>query len=301
MSTPVPADNQSLSPEVAALVASIPVWAGAREIHVAPLQDVISLNNANYRVSADGAEYVLRVAAPTAALLGVRRNDEHNAARAAARAGVAPEILYFDTDGNMVTPFIRGKHWQPADFFTETNQCRLAETVRRLHEVRDVRAGVSVFERVERLLESAQTMNVEMPPHLEKHRYRMREWDQLRREDTRFGPGLCHNDLWANNFLDDGENLSLLDWEFAGVGDGLYDLATLCMAGKYSPEQQGQFLHLYGYTEPGDLQTLQTMKEMVRYFEASWGLVQHGLRGSSGFDYLGYSQRTFAAMENPDG
>ena len=36
----------------------------------------------------------------------------------------------------------------------------------------------------------------------------------------------CHNDLLTANFLDDGERLRILDWEYAGMGDRFFDLAN---------------------------------------------------------------------------
>ena len=293
----------SLDPQVHSVVARIPLWTAAREIHVAALQGVTSLNNANYRVAADGADYVLRIAAGTARFLGVRREEEREAALAAARAGLSPEVLYFDPQGHMVTPFLRGRHWQPEEFRQESNIARLAQTLRRLHAIKTVHAEGSVFRRVERLLESAQVLGVPLPDNLELHRHKMDQLEQRRRVETRFAPGLGHNDLWANNFLDDGDRLWLLDWEFGGGNaDGLYDLATIALAGNYTPEQQSLLLHLYyEETSPSDLHSLQAMTYAVRFFEAAWALVQHGLRGSSGFDYRGYSQRTFQAIAGDEG
>ena len=302
-----------LDPAVQAVVARVPLWSGAQQIHVAPLQDgVISLNNANYRVAVEGADYVLRIAADTAGLLGVRREEEREVATAAAQAGLSPEVLFFDPQhGHMVTPFIQGRHWRPEEFRDQTNIARLAQTLRQLHAIKQVQTQGSVFGRVERLLDSARALGVLLPGNLDVHRDRLRQLDERRRADTHFDPGLGHNDLWANNFLDDGQRLWLLDWEFGGGNaDGLYDLATVALAGQYTPEQQASLLHQYysSDTAPTDRQRclqdalhwLQAMKYAVRFFEACWALVQHGLRGSSGFDYLGYAQRTLEAITRED-
>ena len=104
--------------------------------------------------------------------------------------------------------------------------------------------------------------------------------EQKRLRDPRYSDGLAHNDLWANNFLDDGAHLYLVDWEFSGTGDTLIDLATISMAGRYSEEEQSALLRALGLTKPGDIATLQTIKWVVWFFEAARALVMHGIRGS---------------------
>jgi thiamine kinase-like enzyme len=271
------------------LAATIPLFRDAREIAIQPLEGVVSLNNANYRVTADGAEYVLRVASAGAAHLGIRRDEEREAALAAARVGVGPEVRYFDDGGHMVTPFIPGRHWTGEELRGEEHQRRLAETLRRMRDCPGLQAQGSVYRRVERLLASARGLQVELPAEMERLVARMHAFEAERQ--GRFVPGLCHNDLWCNNFLDDGQRLWLLDWEFSGAGDGLYDVATITLAGDYSETEQRDFLTLCGYTATGDEADLRQMRWLVSLFEGSWAFVQHGLRGSAGFDYLGYARK----------
>jgi thiamine kinase-like enzyme len=274
-----------IAPEVQALAARIPLFADATDLHIAPLAGVISLNNTSYRVEAGGATYLLRVGAETARYLGIRREEEIEAARAAAKAGVAPDVLYSEPTGVMVMPFIVGKHWDPDAFHEPANIARLAATLRRLHAVTTVAAQGSEYRRIEWLLESAVALGLELPPNSDDLRAKLARIERERTGDPRYVPGLAHNDFWANNFLDDGERLYLVDWEFSGTGEPLIDLATISMAGRYSEEEQYALLRAYGLTEPGDLATLQTMKWVVTLFEGAWALVMHGIRGSGAAAY----------------
>ena len=294
---------QEVPQNVRALVSRIPLFEDVSNIEIAPLQDVISLNNANYRVTSDGKAYLVRIGADTARFLGIRRDEEIAAAQAAARAGVAPEILYAEPDGCMVMPFITGRHWKPEEFHEPSNMARIADVLRRLHHVQDAQANTSIYERVERLLASARSLSVELPPNLNAHWETMKRIAQARSEDAVAAPGLTHGDLWANNFLDDGQQLWLLDWEFAGRGDALYDLATLSMAGGYSEAEQQTLLDVYGYNASNGLENLRRMQWVARLFEGGWALVQHGLiaagqRAPADFDYLDYANRMFAALES---
>lgn len=286
-----------LPSNVQALLARIPLFAEANDLRIAPLEGVISLNNTNYRVTVGERDYLLRVAADTARFLGVRREEEIEAARAAAAVGVGPEILYAEPQGHMVMAFIHGRHWQPEEFHEEANIRRIAETLRRLHSVTNVRAEGSVYRRIERLLDSARSLSLELPSELDALLETLSRIEASRRADTRFPPGLSHNDFWGNNFLDDGNQLWLVDWEFSGSGDGLHDLATIAMGMRYSEVEQTLLLTTYGYTDPGDPERLQSLFYVVRFFEAAWALVMHGLGVASDFDYQAHARRMFDALQ----
>ncbi|MDX1933476.1 MAG: choline kinase family protein [Capsulimonadales bacterium] len=297
-------DSEAVPAAVVALAAGIPLFAGASERRISPLSGVLSLNNANYRVDCDGISYLLRIGADTARHLGIRREEEIAAAMAAASVGVAPAVLYAEPSGVIVTSFVVGRHWEPEAFHEPQNLLRLAETLRRLHSVRNVTAEGSSFRRIERLLNSARSLGLELPSRIEEYRTRLAGIEAGRRSDPRFVPGLAHNDLWANNFLDDGAHLYLVDWEFAGQGDGLIDLATISMAGQYSEAEQRTLLAAYGLPEDRDYETLQTMKWVITFFEAGWALVMDGLRGQGraasdiggDFDYALHASRMFERL-----
>lgn len=285
------AQGASLPPEVRAIVAQIPAWSGARDLRATPLTGAASLNNTNYLVEVGGERAVLRIAAPTAHQIGVRRDHEIAAIQAAAQAGIAPALSYADAQGNLVSAYIDGRHWEAEEFHDRANLARLCATLRRLHAIRGVPADGSAERRIARLLASAAALGVELPSATAAHTTRLRAISEERARDRRFQPGLTHGDLWGNNFLDDGRQLWLVDWEFAGDGDTLFDLATISLAGRSTPDQQRQLLQEYGYTEPGDLRQLRMLHFVVFFFEAAWALVQHGRVGSAGYDYWAHATR----------
>src|SRR3954451_13993669 len=80
------------------------VWPG-RVVDLAPLGGGIT--NHNFKASLDGAAYVVRIGGERTELLGIDRHAEEAAARAAASAGVGPEVVAF-VDGSLVTRFVEG-------------------------------------------------------------------------------------------------------------------------------------------------------------------------------------------------
>jgi thiamine kinase-like enzyme len=290
----------------------VPLFATAQELHILPLSDGASRNNTHYKVIADNTAYFLRVGAQTGHFLGIRREEEQSALRAAENIGLAPPILYADATGLMVLPFLsHAWHWTSEEAVRPENIVRLAQTLRKLHAVSEVTASCTVYERIERMMASVERLKLEPPAEIDRLFAWLYALQQERANDTRFPLGLCHGDFWLHNFLDDDKQLWLIDWEFAGVGDGMIDLAKISIGGScYTPQDQQDLLHAYGYTEPSDIAILDQMKNVLRFFEAAWSLVQHGIHtsqkgihtsqkgihGSDNFDYLDHSQKTFALL-----
>src|SRR5947209_12894472 len=79
-----------------------------RELTIEPLGG--GLTNKNYLVDADSEAYVLRVAGADTGLLGIDRDCEVACARAAAVAGVGPEVVaYLREPTTLVTHFVLGR------------------------------------------------------------------------------------------------------------------------------------------------------------------------------------------------
>ncbi len=288
-------DSFVIPSEVRELAECVPLWRNTRNVRIEPLTGTISLNNSLYRVVADDSAYILRYAADAGRYLGIRRQDELAIAQAAAEAQLALPILFSDPAGHMVLPFIDGRHWKPEEFQEPHNIARLGEAIRRLHAIPNISGVCNVFQRIEFLLTSARELGIKTPPEIERYREKLTGWEAERASDPRFTSGINHNDLWGNNFLDDGDNLYLLDWEFAGNGDGIYDLTTIILQGGYSDDRQSTFLKACGIEENID-DVIEKARFVVYFFEGAWALVLQGLRPEAEFDYANHAQEMFEQL-----
>jgi len=48
----------------------------------------------------------------------------------------------------------------------------------------------------------------------------------------------CHNDYLSENFMDDGEKIWIIDWEYGGYGDPYFDLGDFAVEHPFSREQE---------------------------------------------------------------
>lgn len=55
----------------------------------------------------------------------------------------------------------------------------------------------------------------------------------------------CNNDLLAENFIDDGARLRLVDYEYSGNNDPCFELGNICNENDFAPEQVEQLCAAY--------------------------------------------------------
>src|SRR5262249_43149135 len=84
-----------------------------------------------------------------------------------------------------------------------------------------------------------------------------------------------HHDLLPGNFIDDGERLWLIDWEYGGFGTAMFDLANLAANGRFGAADDRLLLETY-FDAPvtAEVQrSFDAMKVASALREAMWALV----------------------------
>jgi thiamine kinase-like enzyme len=294
-----------VSEELAPIIARIPAWSHAEQIQV---ERIAGLTNANYRVIVAGERFVLRVSGKNSEQLGINRQHEAAALETAAVLGVGPEVFAFLLpEGHLVTRWVEGRHLEPGEFRTPEHVRLLTETVKRVHGMRPTGTVFSPFRRVAAYAETARGLGVPFPSRFDEFIETAGEIEDEQRRDPSDWQRFCHNDLVAVNYLycERGPAIILLDWEFAGLGDIYYDLATVVYThdseGPIPPDLEEVMLACYfGQITGRQRRRLTGMKYMLMLFTGMWGLVQHGMQSAGlipaveGFDYLEFARYLFA-------
>lgn len=286
------------------IIKQIPGWENAGNIQIDPLE---GLTNTNYSVTVNGKRFVLRVSGQNTERLGINRKQEFEALKVVSDAGIGADVEhYILPEGHLVTRYIDGRHLTLEEYRTQENIRRIVMTVKRIHKLPLVCAKFSPFNRVTMYAEQAQSMGVSLPHDYAKMCKKMEEIEKEQANDTYQWEKFCHNDLFWVNVLDDGE-VRFIDWEFSGVGDIYYDLATLTYAYD-SPKTlplnlQEYMLECYfGNVSEQNWIRLEGMKYMVMYFTAMWGLLQQGMQNEGyvqeveGFNFIEYANVTFETI-----
>jgi thiamine kinase-like enzyme len=287
------------------IIARIPAWQGLEDIQT---EQIAGLTNRNYRVTVNGERFVLRISGANTARLGINREHELAALHSAAAAGLGPEVVSFlPPEGHLVTRWVEGRHWEAREYRTPEHVRLLTETVKRIHALPANGAVFSPFQRVGAFLETARNFNAPLPAGLGSCLKTMRAVEQDQQSDSSGWQRMCHNDLVSVNYLylEEVESITVLDWEFSGLGDIYYDLATVVYThdseGPIPPELERVMLECYfGSITPLQQRRLLGMKYMLMLFTGAWGLAQHGMEMAGlipaveGFDYLEFAEYLFA-------
>ena len=191
------------------------VWPG-RGATFEPLGGGIT--NHNLKVEVNGERFVLRVAGKGTDQLGIDRVVEVAATEAAAALGIGPEVVEFvEPEGWLVTRFIEGEIPSLERMREPDLLARVAAELRAFHDAPEIPGRFDSFRVVEAYRQTALERGGEVP---ETYEWAHEIAGRIETKRSAERPVPCHNDLLNANFLDDGERLRIVDWEYAGMGIG---------------------------------------------------------------------------------
>jgi thiamine kinase-like enzyme len=282
------------------VIAAVPEWAGRT---VTAERIAAGLTNTNYRVEVDGTPLFVRIPGAATELLAVDRANELHNTRAAAAAGVAPRVVHAIPAWDV---FIL--EWLPAR--TMSNEAlsapgmpgRIAEVLRRLHAGPRFRDDFDMFRLTERYLALVDEREIAIPAG---YRERM---DRIPRIETALArhprPTVpCHNDLLADNYLDDGERLWLVDWEYSGNNDPTFELANTAQELGWDEARTRELCAAYfGDESPALLARMHLQMIMSDVGWTLWAAIQARI-STIDYDFSGWAEerwaRATAALDGP--
>ncbi|MBI3912935.1 MAG: phosphotransferase family protein [Chloroflexi bacterium] len=275
-------------------LARVPMWCDARDLTTSPLGGGIT--NQNFRVDVGGESFVLRIGGADTELLGINRQHEYAANVAAARIGIAPEVIYFvEPEGYLVTRFLQARPIPRDEMQQPENIRRVAHALKQIHALPAIPGTFSPFRTIEDYAATARRYNVAFPANFDWLMARLSEIEAAFAREP-FVPRPCHNDLLNENFLDDG-NIHVIDWEYAGMGDIAFDLANFAVHHQLDDEQgQALLSEYFSDVTARHVARHKLMKIGSDIREAMWAMVQIGI-SKLDFDFRGYADKHFARAE----
>jgi len=290
-----------VSPTIEQVIAAIPDWAG-RVVTAGRIP--AGLTNTNWRVEVDGTPYFVRIPGADTDLLAVDRGNEIHNTMAAAKAGVAPRVV-------QTVPVwdVFALRW--LDARTMSNEAlrangmpsRIAATLRQLHAGPRFRDDFDMFRVAERYMTLVNERSIQVPAGYRDHLFlipRIEAALGVHRPTTL----PCHNDLLAENYLDDGERLWLVDWEYSGNNDPAFELGNTAQELGFDDAQVEELCVAYfGDASPALLARMRLQMIMSDVGWTLWAAIQARI-STIDYDFTGWAEerwtRATAALDGPD-
>lgn len=232
------------------------------------------LTNHTYKVTmADGAEYVVRIPGEGTEELIVR-SDEMVSTKLACDLGVDAEMLYFGADGAKVTRYIKNAVTMSADTIGEERHIKqVAAIFRKMHSCgADTGVPFEVFEMADGYEKIIADNAV---PMYDDYAEKKQEVMRIKAEVDAAVPAKkvpCHNDPLCENWVEGDGRMYLIDWEYAGMNDGMWDVADVSIEAGFGAAQDKLLLAAYLDREPtaADEKHFLASKIYVDYLWTLW-------------------------------
>ena len=207
------------------VVAAVDRWRG-RSVAIEPLSG--GLTNVNYAVTVDGERMFVRVPGVDTSVLAVDRTNELHNTRAAAETGIGARVVHaLPEHGVIVLEWIEGRTMSNELFAERDMAPRVAASLRQLHAGPRFLNDFDMFRLTERYLRVVEQRRIPIPAGYLERVGRLPALEAaLRVRPLPLVP--CHNDLLAENYLDDGAVLRIVDYEYSGNGDPAFELGNTC-------------------------------------------------------------------------
>lgn len=291
--------------QIGHILPRIPQFAG-RPADAFAVERLGGLTNRNYRIAVDGECFTLRIPGDGTSEYIDRQAERHNA-HVAADAGVNAEVVFFDpSDGLQLTRFIDDAVTMDAERFRDLGAvARAAEALRRIHCCGgEFASRFDLFGMMDGYLDLLRRKQAWVPEGYEiVQREAEAVRDALGRRPAPLVP--CHCDPLAENFLDTGRRMYVVDWEYAGNNDPMWDLADLSVEAGFDAEQDAALLNAYfGETPPAEQVGRMVMyKAMCDLLWTLWGAIQLANQNPAD-DFRAYAANRFerckSLMAMPD-
>jgi thiamine kinase-like enzyme len=264
------------------------------------------LTNLVHRVDMANMSVIVRISGDGTEEYIDRAVEAHNA-RAAAVAGVSPEVIYAEPEkGLMISATVPDIETMTPTLFGSRagSPARAGAALAKLHHSGEVfQFRFEPFSMIEEYLKILSTRDVQLPDgYNDIVVAAMPIKEVLAQADVDLAP--CHCDPLCENFLDDGQVMWIVDWEYSGMSDPLWDVGDLSVEAGMNRVQEAALIQAYFGRAPTPAETGRVVihKAMCDLLWTLWGLIQHA-DDNPAEDFWAYAKGRFerckALMQDP--
>ena len=266
-------------------IKSLDIW--KNDLTINPLEGGIT--NLNFLVNHGDQKLVVRLGQDIPEHL-VFRSNEINVSKAAFEIGVSPKLIHSEL-GVLVLEFIESETLDPKG--VQKNLGRIMPVIKKIHnEITNFLFGQPAMFWVFHVIKYyANFLRSNQSSHLDKIDGLLNKASKLEKLSSPREIVFGHNDFLAANFLDDGSKIWVVDWEYGGFNDPLFDIGGLASNNDFNQDLEKEALEMY-YEKPLKNDVLlkyNSMKTASLLRETMWSMVSE-ITSKLEFDYGEYTQ-----------
>lgn len=254
------------------------------------------LTNLVFKITMTKENFILRIPGAGTSEYIDRRVEAFNA-QVAAEADVSAEVIFADGEsGIMVSRFLEGALTMSPDEFgkRQGSPARAARALRQMHQCgKEFKFHFELFTMIDDYLKILDNLGANIPDGyaaVVKEAEGIRE--ALEKNPLPLAPSHC--DPLCENFLDNGSRMWIVDWEYSGMNDPIWDLGDLSVEAGFTPEQDMEMMMAYcdGTPSAAFYGRMVIYKAMCDLLWTLWGLIQHA-NGNVAEDFWAYATLRF--------
>jgi len=262
------------------------------------------LTNRNVKVTTPDGVYVARLSSPESALLAIDRPNEHANSVAAAASGAAPDVIAYAPDVSvLVVRFVEGRTWSNDEILDPANAPRIARSLRALHAGPRFVNDFDMLRLQPHYLQIVHERGLRLPDrYLDFAEHARAIGEALAARPGATVP--CNNDLLAANFIDDGDKVWLIDYEYSGNNDPFFEVGNIWSEAAGTPDDLERLVAAYvGHTSTALTARARLWGLMSKYGWMLWASIQDGTSDLD-FDFWSWGlekyDRAVTEFDGPD-
>ena len=261
------------------------------------------LTNRNVKITTPSGVYVARCCDTSTSLLAIDRDNEYFNSRAAERAGVGAPVFDYRPDlGILLIGFVPGTTLSNADFGRPGVIAKVATACRALHSGPRFRDDFDMFSLQPSYLKVVQDNGFRLPDDYQTYAPQFDSIREALASDTTTVP--CNNDLLAANFVEDGDHVWLIDYEYSGNNDPCFELGNIWRECRLGLAQLEELVTAYyGRALRHKIARARLQGIVSQYGWTLWGCIQNGASALE-FDFWEWAMERYdnavAEFRGPD-
>ena len=253
------------------------------------------LTNRNLKIQTPNGDYVARISSNKSALLSIDRRAEYENSKIAAQIGIgAPVYDFLPDSGLLIIGFLPGKTFDATD--VANNLPRIAKSVKKLHTAPKFVSDFDMFVIQQNYLKIVQERNFRLPDNYLTFSSNLSQMKQALAVLNE-GKVACNNDLLAANFIDDGNQIWLIDYEYSGNNDACFELGNIYSESSLSYDQLTELVDAYyGKHLPEKVARAWLFVLLARYGWTLWASIQNAISDIN-FDFWDWGMQKYEVAQ----